>query len=240
VWCWGNGFTATTPVDLGPGRRAATIAAGDFHTCAIIAAGSPDAGAVRCWGENRFGQLGTGTTARVGDDRHPAAAPAVDLGPGNTARALAAGSNFTCAILDGHGQQGSEDGAVRCWGGNSSGQLGLGNTTTIGDDEPVGAAGPVDLGGRRAVAIAAGGFHVCAILEGRGLDGSNLQCWGGNGTGELGHGDYANVGDDDTPAAYPPVRIGTGRHRAADLQLSTAASPRRESPGARSAVQPEE
>jgi alpha-tubulin suppressor-like RCC1 family protein len=201
VWCWGNGFTARAPVDLGPGRRAAAIAAGDFHTCAIIAPGSADAGAVRCWGENRAGQLGVGTTRRVGDDRHPEAAPAVDLGPGATARALAAGSNFTCAILGG-----AQDGAVRCWGGNSSGQLGLGNTAAVGDDEPVASVPPVDLGGHRATAIAAGGFHACAVLD----DGA-LQCWGGNGTGELGRGNDANVGDADSPGTHPPIRVGTGR-----------------------------
>ena len=201
VWCWGDGFTAKSPVGLGPGRRAATIVAGDFHTCAILAPGTPDAGAVRCWGENGAGQLGVGTTTRTGNDRSPSAAPAVDLGPGSTAVALAAGSNFTCAIL-----RGPEDGAVRCWGGNSSGQLGLGSTATIGDDELPSSVGPVDLGGHRAVAIAAGGFHACAILD----DGA-LQCWGGNGTGELGQGDSTNIGDRDTPAAHPPVRIGTGR-----------------------------
>ena len=197
VRCFGYRLRGDAPVDLGPGRRAAALTAGDFHTCAILAAGTPDAGSVRCWGENRFGQLGYGRTDDIASAEVAGAGP-VELGPGRTAQALAAGSNFTCALLD--------DGAVRCWGGNSSGQLGVGNTTSVGDDEIPAVAPTVNLGGRRAVAIAAGGFHVCAVLA----DGA-LQCWGGNGTGELGHGDTYNVGAMDLPADRAPVRLGTDR-----------------------------
>ena len=49
-----------------------------------------------------------------------AALPAVDLGTGRTATAIAAGWYHTCAILD--------NGAVKCWGHNCVGQLGLGDT----------------------------------------------------------------------------------------------------------------
>lgn len=186
--------SAGAPVDLGPGVRARAIVAGDFHTCAIVGDGS-----VRCWGENRFGQLGYARTDDIGDDESPASAGPVNLGPGRTARALVAGSNFTCALLD--------DSSVRCWGANSSGQLGLASTENVGDDETPGSVGVVDLGaGRRAVALAAGGFHVCAVLE----DGA-LLCWGGNGTGELGHGDVENIGDDETPGSHVPVFLGRDR-----------------------------
>lgn len=218
VRCWGNGEvgqlgtgsteaigddempTAIPPVDLGPGRGARAITAGDFHSCAILRAPDPaQEGAVRCWGWNRFGQLGYASTADLGDDEPVAALGPVDLGPGRTATALAAGANFTCALLD--------DGTVRCWGGNSSGQLGLGSTRVVGDDETPGALPPVDLGaGRTAVAIAAGGFHACALL-----DDAGVRCWGGNGTGELGRGNVANIGDDETPGSVPPIALARDR-----------------------------
>jgi hypothetical protein len=61
----------------------------------------------------------------------------------------------------------SPDGHPRCWGRNSDGQLGRGNTAGIG-----GAAGEVasladvDLGpGRTVVQLAAGRFHNCALLQ---------------------------------------------------------------------------
>ena len=49
-----------------------------------------------------------------------------------------AGYNHACAII--------ADGTVRCWGEGSTGRLGYGNTTDIGDDEAPASAGPVDLG----------------------------------------------------------------------------------------------
>ena len=144
---------------VAPPRRSLTASA---NNCAIL-----DDGDVRCWGANDTGQLGLGTTVTVGDDETPGSMPPVDLGAGRTATAIAAGGFHTCAILD--------DGHVRCWGRNDQGQLGRGNTRTIGDDEaPSGAGGNVDLGaGRTAVAIAAGDAHSCALLD----DGA-VRCWG--------------------------------------------------------------
>jgi alpha-tubulin suppressor-like RCC1 family protein len=53
-------------------------------------------------------------------------------------------------------------GAVRCWGKNVNGELGLGHTNTIGDDES--PTTNVDLGGAKATAVAVGGNHSCALL----------------------------------------------------------------------------
>ena len=68
-----------------------------------------------------------------------------------------------------------------CWGYNIAGQLGIGSTSRIGD-EP-GEMGEilhlVQLGaGRTAVAIAAGGYHTCALLSG-----GSVACWGSNDKG---------------------------------------------------------
>ncbi len=93
---------ATTPL---PSARAKAIAAGGSHTCALTRAGI-----VECWGSNRAGQLGDGTTA---DRRFPVAVSALA-----GVAAIAAGGSFTCAR--------SSAGGVACWGDNAHGQLGDG------------------------------------------------------------------------------------------------------------------
>ncbi|WP_217914233.1 DUF11 domain-containing protein [Miltoncostaea marina] len=209
VRCWGRGLAGRLgygnevnqlsaggggPVNLGPGRTARAVAAGDYHTCAIL-----DDATVRCWGFGANGRLGYGSTVNV---TSPAFAPPVPLGPGRRAMAITAGSAHTCAILD--------DGTVRCWGAGSSGRMGLGTQASIGDDEVPGAVPPVDIGaGRRAVAIAAGDFHTCVIRD----DGA-LVCWGFGQGGQLGHGGTADIGDDETPAAAGPVNLNGRRVRA--------------------------
>jgi alpha-tubulin suppressor-like RCC1 family protein len=204
--CWGKGLAgrlgygsdatvlsaaAAPPVNLGPGRTARAVAAGDFHTCAILNDRS-----VKCWGFGANGRLGYGSTANV---TLPAAMPPVDLGPGRGAVAITAGASHTCAILD--------TGAVRCWGNGGQGRLGHGNEQSVGDDETPAAVAPVSLGpGRTARAIAAGDFHTCATLD----DGS-MRCWGFGASGQLGNGATANVGDNETPAAAGVVALPPGR-----------------------------
>lgn len=185
------------PIDLGTGRTATAVAVGLAHTCAVL-----DDGSVRCWGDGTGGQHGLATADDLGDDETPGSVAPVDLGPGRTALALAAGYLHTCAILD--------DGSVRCWGVGQEGLLGDGvggGDGVIGDDETPASLPPVDLGpGRTAVAIGAGGWHTCTVLD----DGS-LRCWGLNDKGQLGYATTAPVGDDETPAVAGPVDLGAGR-----------------------------
>lgn len=187
------------PVELGAGRTVVSVAVGLRHTCAVL-----DDGSVRCWGDGAGGQHGLGTTEDIGDDESPDSVPAVDLGPGRTAVALAAGYLHTCAILD--------DGSVRCWGVDEDGLLGAGagvatGGRAVGDDETPASIPPVDLGpGRTAVAIGAGGWHTCAVLD----DGS-VRCWGQGDQGQLGYGSTSTVGDDETPGSVGPVDLGPGR-----------------------------
>lgn len=115
----GNNLPA---VDLGSGRYAVEVAAGDLHTCARL-----DNGQVKCWGANNRGQLGLGDEesrgvlpGEMGDNL-----PAVDLGAGRTAVEIAAGPYSTCARLD--------NGGAKCWGSNGYGQLGLGDNNYRGD-----------------------------------------------------------------------------------------------------------
>jgi len=70
----------------------------------------------------------------------------------------------------------------------------------LGDDETPMDFGPVDIGGAPAIQIAAGRYHVCALLAD-----SALRCWGFNATGQLGYGNTDNIGDDETPASAGDV-----------------------------------
>jgi len=160
-------------VDLGFGQAARSITTGGSHTCAILASDS----SVKCWGYNDSGQLGIGDKLNRGNGKGQMGdfLPTVDLGSGRSAVSITAGERHTCAILD--------NGSVKCWGDNSYGQVN-GNRrnyyrlapSDIGDDaSEMGDNLPVvDIGaGRTALAISAGPYHTCAVLND-----SSIKCWG--------------------------------------------------------------
>src|SRR6266513_2749248 len=84
---------------------AANLAAGSSHTCGV-----KSAGAAYCWGDNTYGQLGTGSTASTGTP--------VAVAGGFVFGALAAGARHTCGV--------ASSGAAYCWGDNAYGKLGTG------------------------------------------------------------------------------------------------------------------
>jgi alpha-tubulin suppressor-like RCC1 family protein len=115
-------MAALPSVNLGTGRTATAIAAGDYHSCAIL-----DNGSVKCWGYNNRGQLGIDSTPTMGDASGEMAQLAgINLGTGRTATAIAAGEYHSCALLD--------NASVKCWGKNGYGQLGIDNTADMGDE----------------------------------------------------------------------------------------------------------
>jgi hypothetical protein len=210
----GNSSTPTPasvgPVNLGPGRTAVAISAGGAHTCAIL-----DNGRVLCWGFGGQGQLGYGNTDNLGDTEIPGLTAPVNLGAARTARAISAGADHTCAILD--------NGSVRCWGDGTDGELGYGNTSNVGDAQSPASVGPVDLGpGRTAVAISAGGAHTCALL-----DNTGVRCWGYGAYGQLGYCSTTNVGDRQTPGTAGPVNLQPGDGGAACARPSPMTPPTR-------------
>lgn len=185
-------------------RAAVSVSGGEYHTCAVS-----NAGTVRCWGAPEYGRLGQpGYDDYIGDDEPPSDWDPVDAGPDVVA--IVAGNSHNCVLRS--------SGTVGCWGYNSYGQLGLGHTMAIGDDEAPSEGGDVALDG--IVAIAAGDSHSCAI-DGDGL----VWCWGGNGEGELGLGHTMSIGDDELdmfaavslPAAAVEVVAGSG-HTCARLE----------------------
>jgi hypothetical protein len=135
--------------------------------------------------------------------------PSVDLGANWTVVEVAAGgyhtSGHTCARLENGAAR-----AVKCWGRNNHGQLGLGDTTDRGDvgGGMGGNLSAVQLGtGRSAVALSLGWGHSCALL-----DDASVKCWGEN-AGTLGQGDRNNRGDvgGEMGDILPAVDLGDGR-----------------------------
>jgi len=118
----------------------------------------------------------------------------VDLA--SPAKALSAGWEHTCAILDG-----ALAGAVKCWGSNNNGALGLGDVISRGTDPvtQMGASLPVVPLGEAAVIVRAGFRTTCAILAS-----GKLKCWGYNGFGQLGVGDNLDRGDSPGEVAALP------------------------------------
>lgn len=169
-------------VDLGTGRTVKQVSCGAYHTCAVL-----DNDLLKCWGENKYGQLGHGNTVDRGDNAGEMgdSLPYTDLGTGKTIKKLSAGIWHSCAILN--------DDTVKCWGDNQNGGLGVGSTQRKGD-------GPGEMGDNLPVLnidplyktefILAGFHKTCALLENK-----RVKCWGVNQYGELGIGNYNQMGD---------------------------------------------
>src|SRR5213593_484201 len=184
VRCWGANESgqlgdgtvtnASTPVTVARIAGAAAISGGGFHTCARF----PD-GTLQCWGRNNAGQLGPAVTG----ERSLTPMPVT----GVTASAVRAGGFHTCALPG--------DGTVLCWGQNDLGQLGNGTVSpTVNAPNPA----PASVSGiTTAVAVAAGGWHTCALLQ----DGT-VRCWGDNTWGELGNSAAINP---NSPGDQQPV-----------------------------------
>jgi len=127
------------------------------------------AGEIKCWGDNRFGQLAQGgaTMAPV----------PTEITGGHTWTALESGDSHVCGI---------ETGVAYCWGTNRLGHLD-GQPTGDSPAAPCGEGRLCATGEPRVVpylahadAIELGDEHTCA------LDGQTLTCWGPNSHGQLG------------------------------------------------------
>ena len=186
VRCWGgnefgqlgDGTTVdrSSPVAVsGLSSGVVAITGGGTHTCALL-----NTGAVNCWGENWAGQLGDETTV---DRSSPTAVSGLSSG----VVAITGGRYFTCALLNSR--------AVKCWGENFGGQLGDG--TTDNRSSPVAVSGlPSGV-----LAISAGGYHACALLNS-----GAVECWGENFYGQLGDGTTDN--QRSSPAAVSGLSSG--------------------------------
>jgi len=168
----------TTEGELPP-ATGSRVAAGYLMTCALN-----EAGRAYCWGQVRWEggtQVGLGIDTGTlepcidtffGGPSFPIAAqcatrPAPVRG-GLTFRSLAAGSEHTCGLTPG--------GRAYCWGANTRGQLGTGNTGFADTPTPV-------LGDLVFRILAAGLAFTCGLTTG-----GQVYCWGTDGLAGLGSG----------------------------------------------------
>jgi alpha-tubulin suppressor-like RCC1 family protein len=151
-----------------------SLVAGDGFTCDL---GS--IGVATCWGHNG-GQDGRLGNAPLGNEGLEDATSPVNVSTTRRFTQISSGARHSCGI--------TTDGSAYCWGSNGSAQLG--NTTHRSwAHQPVPVAG-----GKKFVAISAGGSHTCAIDTQKAA-----WCWGENGYGELGNG--------GTEDSYTPVAV---------------------------------
>lgn len=164
AWCWGDGFLGQLgsglrqgelkprPVKMPSGTVFASLSAGTDFTCGLAAQGR-----AWCWGDNRAGQIGDGSTRER-------------LEPSDVKRLsfteITTGGLHVCALTDTK--------EMWCWGNNASGQLGNGSRT----NRTTATLIPYE---RSVQHIAAGSSHTCATTREDGV-----VCWGDNGAGQLG------------------------------------------------------
>jgi alpha-tubulin suppressor-like RCC1 family protein len=135
------------------------------HSCALFSLGK-----VKCWGANNFGQVGDGDPSQL---RVQPVEPA-DLA-NVSIKQVAVGYFHTCAVTG--------TGALKCWGLNERGQLGLGSSAATVRTPQTVDLGSDDNGPRVAVEVALGMEHTCVRLASGGV-----MCWGANDHGQLGDG----------------------------------------------------
>ena len=164
-----NEIANISPILVGVDKTISQISAGINHVCAVL-----NDGGVKCWGDNTFGQRGYAASYGTGNNR-----PYVNYGPSYMSTAyVSADGNNTCVT--------TTENKIKCWGSNGNGQLGQGNTTTVGaltnnmyDDTVLPF---IDLGTNRLVTkVVSGSTFSCALMtEG------TVKCWGSNANGVLG------------------------------------------------------
>jgi alpha-tubulin suppressor-like RCC1 family protein len=87
------------------------------------------------------------------------------------------GSSHTCVLLS--------DGAVKCWGSNTYGQLGRNSTVSSSNPQTV-----LNISG--AWQLAVGKNHACVLITSNNPGTDDIKCWGLNSDGQLGNGTNVN------------------------------------------------
>jgi len=129
---------------------------------------------------------------------------AVQLGTGFVPSEVFGGQSTTCFT--------TAIGAVKCWGSNGFGQLGLGDTAARGDggNEMGDYLPQLSLGtGLSVIDLGLGFTHTCGVMNS-----FQIKCWGESNMGQLGYEDTTNRGDGPSELGdyLPLVNLPAGRN----------------------------
>ena len=170
--------------------------------CAVLASGAVD-----CWGDDGYGELGNGMDSGYSDTPQPV------VGITGVVDMAGDGQSY-CAVL--------ASGGIECWGENASGELGNGmvggpdldqSGSQYGYDTPQAVTGITD-----AVAVVSDGAEddvdpgYCAILASGGVD-----CWGDNPYGQLGNGTVGGPDATRYGSGYDTPQVVTGITAAVEI-----------------------
>lgn len=200
-------------IDFGTGLYATKLGGTENTTCAIL-----NDGTLKCFGLGAtgsysginytyYGELGLETSNKTwgdGPGEMGDALPSVNLGlgVGETVTDIAGSRDHYCAVIS--------TGAVKCWGRNRYGGLGIDNTTDKGAVAGTMGASLASVNlGTTATSVKMMRYASCAVLSG-----GAAKCWGYNKTGQLlqGVATGTNLGDNaGEMAALAAMNLGTGR-----------------------------
>jgi hypothetical protein len=175
---------------------APVVLSGGFnHFCAL----TKTDGQVRCWGNKNISGVATSGTTVNG------VYPALAI---DNIVTLGAGNRHVCALRN--------DGVVLCWGDNLYNVVGSADSSNRAILVPQVLNG---LGGL-AIEVASGAFsdHACAITTS-----FEAKCWGRNGSGQLGNGNFTTTPNPQAVANLGAVNaIATGTDHTCAIGLSGA------------------
>jgi alpha-tubulin suppressor-like RCC1 family protein len=152
----------TTFVSLEDGQTVTQIYAKQSRTCIVL-----NDNTASCWGFNEDGQAGDDST-----NTYKSPSAKVEFPDDKRVKSMGMGLKHTCAIL--------EDDTLTCWGLDSHGALGNGNSDTSDKYTPQTITTPSD---RKVVKVEPGHSHTCILL-----DDGGVMCWGRDNLGQLGNG----------------------------------------------------
>jgi alpha-tubulin suppressor-like RCC1 family protein len=151
------------PLQIASSVAFSAVAVGDSVACGVATGG-----AVYCWGDQKYGQVGNG----IAQDGTPALPTRVNgpLAAAATFTQITAGATHACGLIT--------DGSALCWGRDTTYQLGGGDNIAVSSSTPIWAAP-----GQTFKAITAGHGHTCGLTTA-----GVAVCWGDNRKGQLGRG----------------------------------------------------